>query len=171
VVKAVLFDLGDTIIEEQVDDKARLDELHLHAQPEAREVVELLSHIVVLGLVTDTETSPEPSVRKALHQLGFNDFFSVVVTSQDVGEAKPSPRIFEEALRLLGVRPDETVMVGNDIDRDIAGAKRMGIRTILVTNSRYFDPRRAHLADFRVDRLVDIPTVIGKLQSEEPQPG
>jgi len=55
VVKAVLFDLGDTLIEERVDNAERLDQMQLHAKPHARRVLEELSGRFSLALVTDTE--------------------------------------------------------------------------------------------------------------------
>ena len=45
---------------------------------------------------------------------------------------KPERFMFEEALRLLGSEPGETMMVGDRLDTDIAGAKAMGMQTILV---------------------------------------
>jgi 4-nitrophenyl phosphatase len=45
---------------------------------------------------------------------------------------KPNPPMFEAALRLLGTKPERTLMIGDRLDTDIAGAKRAGMRTALV---------------------------------------
>jgi HAD superfamily hydrolase (TIGR01662 family) len=145
-VRGVLFDLGDTLIDERVDDAEQLDRMPLHARPDALQVLTKLSERFSLALVTDTETSREPAVRRALSRLGLERFFDAVVTSQDLGVSKPDPAMFQEALRRIRVLPEEAVMVGNDLDRDVEGAARLGLRTILVTNSRYYDPARTTTA-------------------------
>jgi 4-nitrophenyl phosphatase len=45
---------------------------------------------------------------------------------------KPEPAMFETALRRLGTAPTETLMIGDRIDTDILGARRVGLRTALV---------------------------------------
>ena len=61
---------------------------------------------------------------------------------------KPSPIILEVALATLGVRADETVIVGDRIETDITMGKRLGLATILVLSgiTRADDPRIASLA-------------------------
>jgi HAD superfamily hydrolase (TIGR01509 family) len=140
VIKAVLFDLGDTLIHERVDDVQPLDRLPLHAKPGASDVLSRLAQSFTLGLVTDTESSDEQVVRSALDQLGLSEYFRAIVTSQDLGVTKPDPAMFREALRRVGAEPAEAVMVGNDLDRDVTPALALGMRAILVSDSAYFDP-------------------------------
>jgi 4-nitrophenyl phosphatase len=45
---------------------------------------------------------------------------------------KPEPIIYQQALALLGVEPDETVAIGDRLETDILGAVRTGIRSIMV---------------------------------------
>lgn len=45
---------------------------------------------------------------------------------------KPSPLIFEMALKRLGSSPDETAVVGDRLETDVLGAKQAGLRSILV---------------------------------------
>jgi putative hydrolase of the HAD superfamily len=54
------------------------------------------------------------------------------VSSSDHGYLKPHPSIFESALKLLGVSAAESVMVGDSLAHDIEGARRVGMRGILV---------------------------------------
>ena len=163
MLKAVLFDLGDTLIYERVDDDYRLDEMTLHARPHARQVLERLSQSYKIGLVTDTETSSEASVREALQQLGLEKFFSAVVTSTDLGVTKPHPDIFLEALRQLEVSPEEAIMVGNDPTRDLKGAKQLGIPTILYRPTSYYQTGAEREADYHVDSLEEILSIVTNL--------
>jgi 2-haloalkanoic acid dehalogenase type II len=55
-----------------------------------------------------------------------------VVTSADAGAAKPDRRIFERGLELAGARPGEAVHVGDSVENDVAGARALGIRPVLV---------------------------------------
>jgi ribonucleotide monophosphatase NagD (HAD superfamily) len=50
---------------------------------------------------------------------------------------KPSPAYFEAALEALDAEPELTWMVGDDLDSDIAGAQRYGLRTILVRTGKF----------------------------------
>ena len=57
---------------------------------------------------------------------------TAAVSSSEHGFLKPHPSIFEAALRLVGVRPEEAVMVGDSLTHDIEGARRVGMRGVLV---------------------------------------
>ena len=56
----------------------------------------------------------------------------MIVDSETVGIGKPSPEMFELALLKLGVTRDEVAMVGNDLGRDVAGARAAGVRPIWI---------------------------------------
>ncbi len=45
---------------------------------------------------------------------------------------KPEPQMYEAALRRMNARPEDTAMLGDRLDTDIAGAARVGLRTVLV---------------------------------------
>jgi putative hydrolase of the HAD superfamily len=55
-----------------------------------------------------------------------------VVTSAEVGAAKPEPRVFERALAVAGVAPGEALHVGDKVDNDVQGAEAAGIRAVLL---------------------------------------
>ncbi|MBI2188229.1 MAG: HAD family hydrolase [Acidobacteria bacterium] len=54
------------------------------------------------------------------------------ISSSEHGYLKPHPSIFESALVLLGAAPAEAVMVGDSVPHDIEGARRAGMRAVLV---------------------------------------
>src|SRR5687768_13586038 len=60
---------------------------------------------------------------------------AAALSSSEHGYLKPHPRIFESALELLGVSAAESVMVGDSLAHDIEGARRVGMRGILVQRS------------------------------------
>lgn len=54
-------------------------------------------------------------------------YFTQVVTSEEAGAQKPSPVIFNHALKLANAEADESIMIGDDLETDILGAKKLGI--------------------------------------------
>jgi putative hydrolase of the HAD superfamily len=74
--------------------------------------------------------------RDKLAATGIEGYFSVVVASEEIGVGKPDHAMFHAALSALGASADEVVMVGNDVDRDVAGAHNVHIRPIHVDRRR-----------------------------------
>ena len=67
-----------------------------------------------------------------LGSTGLLELVDGVVTSAEVGAAKPDPEVFRRALALAGVDGGGAVHVGDSIENDVAGARAAGIRAILV---------------------------------------
>jgi putative hydrolase of the HAD superfamily len=61
-------------------------------------------------------------------------FFKKIFTSENAGAQKPNAKIFEHALKSVNARKKESVMIGDDIDTDIIGAKKFGLDQV------YFNP-------------------------------
>ncbi len=66
-------------------------------------------------------------LRMILEQLGVTQFFSHIFLSSELGADKPDPLIYERALKLGGVTPNETLHVGDDPARDWQGAEAAGL--------------------------------------------
>ena len=54
-------------------------------------------------------------------------YFTHVFTSEEAGAQKPSPIIFEHALKIANAEINECLMIGDDLETDILGARNMGI--------------------------------------------
>jgi 2-haloalkanoic acid dehalogenase type II len=78
-----------------------------------------------------------------------------VVTSADVGAAKPDPRIFRRGLELAGGRPQDAVHVGDSVANDVEGARALGIRAVLL--QRAGDPPAG--VD-HIRSLVELPSLL-----------
>lgn len=83
-----------------------------------------------VAICSNTLWRNDDDSRRDWTELGMADLFDAYVTSNGTGFAKPHPRIFERALQLLDVHPEAAAIVGDQLSRDIAGAKALGIRTI-----------------------------------------
>lgn len=85
-----------------------------------------------LGLVSNFAYSQ--GLWKILQRFDLAKFFDAVVVSGEFGLRKPNPKIFQRILELLDVDTSATVFVGDSLKADIEGAKKLGIKTILVEN-------------------------------------
>lgn len=90
-----------------------------------------------LGIVSNWDTR----LRKICAGLGVDRLVDFIVISAEAGVRKPDPRIFEEALRRAQVRAEETIHVGDLPDEDIEGARRAGIRGVLIERQKRITPR------------------------------
>ena len=70
--------------------------------------------------------------RKLLKVYNLEKFFDYIVISGEVNQRKPSPKIFERALKALNVDASRTVFVGDMLDLDIMGPKAVGMKTVLI---------------------------------------
>ena len=95
--------------------------------PGAPELLNALRGRVKLGIITNGFTALQ-QVR--LERTGLAGYFDVLVISEQVGQAKPHPAIFDEALRLMGNPARERVlMVGDNPDSDMLGGINAGMAT------------------------------------------
>jgi len=85
-----------------------------------------------VGLVSNFTYAPV--IYKSLRLLGLNDFFDVVVVSEEHGWRKPSPRIFRDVLGKLQVQAHEAVFIGDSPMEDIKGADDAGLKTVFVAS-------------------------------------
>jgi putative hydrolase of the HAD superfamily len=96
------------------------------------EVLPALERLADAGHVLVIVSNWDCSLPDWLGPAGLLDHVAGVVTSADVGAAKPDPRVFERGLDLAGARPQEAVHVGDSLENDVAGARALGIRAVLV---------------------------------------
>ena len=96
-------------------------------------LVELVRRGYRLAVLSD---APAKQAWLRLCALEVHHFFETAVTFEDTGEKKPHPRPFRKALEALGVSAEEALMIGDWPERDMVGAKSVGIRTVF---ARYGD--------------------------------
>ena len=112
-----------------------------------------------LGVVSD---APRLQAWMRLCSLGIDNFFDAVVTFDDTGQRKPSPEPFQKALELLGVRPEEAVMVGDWAERDIVGAKKIGMYTVFARYGDDFGTRHSG-ADRDIGDILELIPFVERL--------
>jgi putative hydrolase of the HAD superfamily len=100
----------------------------LRRYPHVREVLDVLAPRFPLAVVTDAQSA---YARGELHKVGLLDYFDPIVVSGDYGYRKPDRRLFDIAVKEMGVAPGETLYIGNDMHRDIYGAREAGMQTAM----------------------------------------
>ena len=70
---------------------------------------------------------------RKIRKLGLTEYIDVLVTSEEVGEEKPSKNAFDLVKRKLGYPSNEMLMIGDSQSKDIDGAKLSGMDAILFT--------------------------------------
>jgi putative hydrolase of the HAD superfamily len=170
MIKAILFDLGDTIVKEEGVADEKLMNTKLEKVPYVEEVLRQLKGKYKLAVVTNTSTSRENRIRLALRIMGLEDYFDAVVTSVDIGHEKPDEEIYCEALKRIRVKPTEAVMVGNRIKTDVLGANKLGIISVhLKWNDRYPEEADSPLEepDYTINSLREFPRILPDLEKNK----
>jgi putative hydrolase of the HAD superfamily len=108
---------------------ALLASLRFTAYPEVPGVLAALGDAGIARVVV---SNWDVSLHDVLRDTGLADLVDGVVTSAEAGAAKPDPAIFARGLALAGVAPAEALHAGDDLDADVAGARRAGLRAVLV---------------------------------------
>jgi HAD superfamily hydrolase (TIGR01549 family) len=124
---------------------------------QAIDVLKELRKKYKLGLISNFAI-PECG-RRLLDKFGLTRFFDVVIISGEVNKRKPSPAIFEMALKGLGIEASKAVFVGDMLDLDVMGPKSVGMKTILIQRkpaNRNFDAK----PDAIITSLSELPFVL-----------
>ena len=95
--------------------------------PNTKTVLEYLSNHYLLHLVTNGFFAVQETKLKAS---GIAQFFENMTTSDKVSASKPSRRIFQEALKPVNARKDQSLFVGDSLENDIVGAMKFGISQV-----------------------------------------
>lgn len=129
--------------------KAFSDEFMRSARIEddAISVLQKLRGRYKLGLISNFSI-PECG-RELLNRFGLSKFFDLIVISGEINLRKPSPKIFERALDALSVHPSKTVFIGDMLELDIMGPKKVGMKTILIERRPV-----QHHSEVKPDKIV-----------------
>lgn len=81
------------------------------------------------GLISDVDSD---FLSFSMDLFALRNFFDSITTSEEVGVAKPNPKIFQVALQKAKCKGEEAVYVGDSFERDVLGAKRVGMTPIML---------------------------------------
>ena len=116
----------------------------------------LLKLGILMGILSD---APVKEAWLRLAYLNFHHIFDVVVTFEDTGVRKPDAAPFLAMLKKLEVKPEEALMVGDWAERDIVGAKNVGMKTAFAKYGDTFNTKK-HNADFELNDISELIDII-----------
>lgn len=148
----IFIDSGDTLVNESTEIRdANGDVVKADLIPGAKDALRGLHEAgYTIALVADGSVA---SFNNVYRQHGLSDCFDQRAISEAVGVSKPNAAMFETAMDLLHLTEADIpriIMVGNNLSRDVLGANRMGITSVLMA----WSPRYRHEPIYADERPV-----------------
>ncbi|CAN5461660.1 YjjG family noncanonical pyrimidine nucleotidase [soil metagenome] len=122
--------------------------------PQAKETLDYLKENYPMIIITNGFDEMQGT---KLSSGGIHHYFKTIVTSQRAGDKKPSKKIFDFALEEAGFLHDDAIMIGDNLQTDIGGARGAGIDTV------YFNPTgqpHAEKVTFEIRSLHELRTLL-----------
>lgn len=129
--------------------------------PDARMTLEILRQTYSLGLITNGRSLGQ---RNKLESAMLNNFFDVIVISEEAGTKKPDLAIFSRCLDLLSVDAQNAAYVGDNPTNDIEPANKLGMVSIWMENDRFRKPAKVTAS---ISTLSDLPAAIKMLNNPD----
>ncbi len=111
---------------------------------------------IKMGILSD---APVKEAWLRLAYLNLHHIFDAVVTFEDTGARKPNPAPFKAILTKLNLEPEETLMVGDWAERDIVGAKNIGMKTAFAKYGDTFNTL-SHNAEYELNDISELIEII-----------
>ena len=130
--------------------------------PGAVDAVAHLSQNYSLGLISDTGLTPGRVLRKVMERDGLLHHFEALTFSDEIGSAKPQPEPFLRTLVALDVQPEAALHIGDLPETDLAGARDVGMKTLLFLGVSERDDGRS-LADGVFESYDELSELLERL--------
>ena len=119
------------------------------------DVLDRLSRRYELGVISNADGT----IARLLRTVGLAGYFRSIIDSGVVGHQKPSPEIFQIALKAMDADPEESVYVGDIYSVDYLGATGVGMKAVLIDGLGIYE----HLEVPKVTRLSELEALLEKL--------
>jgi putative hydrolase of the HAD superfamily len=100
------------------------------------------------------------ALRRTLEKFDIAKYFDTLTISGEIGWRKPSPKIFRKALKALNTKASETVFVGDSPHHDIEGAKKSGMKTVLLKKTSINEDEETGNPDKHISDLRELPKIL-----------
>lgn len=141
-------DFGDYYIEHSPKKK--------NVFPNTHETLDFLKNYYQLHIITN---GFEEVQFVKLEKSNLAQYFKHIITSEKAGVKKPNAKIFHHALKVASARNKETLMIGDNFEADILGAKKVGIDQV------YFNPDKLiqqEKATYEIEDLIELIELLKK---------
>lgn len=156
-------DLSEPDLQRVLRTMYAVSQAHWQVEPDALSTLaELQASGYRMGIVSNA--ADDTDVQTLVDQSQLRPFFDFILTSARAGYRKPSPRIFRQALAHWGAEPRQTVMIGDTISADVAGANALGMASIWIKRRADTPENRAAFYRYApsavVNSLAEIPALL-----------
>ncbi|WP_078554102.1 HAD family hydrolase [Bacillus alkalicellulosilyticus] len=87
-------------------------------------------------------------------------YFDYIVVSGAFGRGKPDPAIFEHCLFLTGLQADEAIMVGDNLNTDILGSNRIGMKNVWINREGLVNENSTNQPTYEIKSLTELPDLL-----------
>jgi len=136
------------------NDYVRISPLKVNLFPHALEILSYLKPHYTLHLITNGFQEVQ---EVKLKSSGMDIYFQYLITSEEAGAKKPKPGIFNYAFKKTGSRAEESLMIGDDYEVDIIGARKMGMDQV------FFDPGQEFPQNgctYKIKDLIELKEIL-----------
>ncbi len=127
---------------------------------------EVLAHFQQQGVKQGLCTNkPEAVTHQILHALGIHEVFSSIIGGDSTAQRKPHPLPLQTVMAQLGVKPQESLMIG-DSGADVGAARAAGVKVILVPDGYTGVPAETLGADYVLESLSSLKKKGGKKRGQ-----
>jgi putative hydrolase of the HAD superfamily len=120
--------------------------------PSFEKMIPLISNYKLAVFSEDTSDLTMPKLRR----FGLDKRFDLIITSDKIGQMKPSKEYYDEIFERFNVSPNECIVIGDNYENDLKIAKDMGATTIFFGGE---DKR----ADFSIKGYDELPNILNKI--------
>lgn len=121
-------------------------------------LIELIKMGIKLAIVSD---APSSEAWLRLSYLNFHHLFDVIITYDESREKKPSPAPFNLALSRLNLKANECLMIGDWAERDVVGAKSVGMKTVFARYGDTFNTIHPG-SDYDINSIDELINIVKK---------
>lgn len=129
----------------------------------AKPVIEELSKRYKLVLVSNFYGN----IATVLEDFGLDSYFSKIIESAVVGVRKPDPKIFELGAEAMGLKPEETLVIGDSYGKDIVPAEKAGAQVLWIKGKGWTADEDAQLHPNIISSLHDVLQLVAGSQPDD----
>lgn len=135
----------------------------LQLYPEVKTALDELARRFKLAALSDAQSA---WARPEMRAVGIEAYFQPIIVSGDLSFRKPDKRIFEAALNGLNLPPENVLFVGNDMYRDIYGAKQCGMKTVFFSSNQGRQTANNVEPDYIIYRFAELRQAIAFFEAQ-----
>jgi FMN phosphatase YigB (HAD superfamily) len=161
MIRALFFDWGNTVMIDFSLPGPMVSWDRVAWVPGAKQALEILSEQYPCYMATNAPLSDAVVVHCALQRIGAERYFRKIFSSSDLGVEKPHMEFFRTILKETRLMPHEGVMIGDNYDKDIVGAKKAEMKTVFYNHT--LTNRPVPMADLVITDMGRLPGIIERL--------